>query len=85
MRLKEKKWFSHKKTLCIEEDSTKNRLALVKTNRAFFWSVFFLFEQNTEKYGPGKSPYLDTFDVMVALLSNFQETNFNGIVMNFFP
>ena len=65
--------FLIKKTLCIEQDFTKNRLGLVKTNRAFFRSVFSLFEHNTGKYGPGKSPYLDTFHVMVALLSNFKQ------------
>ena len=30
--------------------------------RSFFWSVF---SPNTGKYGPGKTPYLDTFHALI--------------------
>ena len=34
--------------------------------RSFFWSVF---SPNARKYGPEKTPYLDTFNAMKVLFS----------------
>ena len=42
--------------------------------RSFFWSVFFLntavFSPNAGKYGPEKTPYLDTFHAVQYLGTN---------------
>ena len=33
--------------------------------RSFFWSVFSCIRTNTGKYGPEKTPYLDTFHAVI--------------------
>ena len=36
--------------------------------RSFFWSVFSAISPNIGKYGPKKTPYLDIFHAVIALL-----------------
>ena len=36
----------------------------------FFWSVFSRIREYTGKYGPGKTPYLDTFHAVLRTKSN---------------
>ena len=38
--------------------------------RSFSWSVFSRIRPNTGKYGPEKSPYLDTFHAVLFMLSD---------------
>ena len=39
--------------------------------RNFFWSIFSIFSRNARKYGPEKTPYLDTFHAVNIFSSNF--------------
>ena len=40
-------------------------------NKEFFWSVFSVYGLNTGKYGPNKTPYLDTFHTLYFILDYF--------------
>ena len=42
----------------------------VSKKRSFFWSVFSCVPTNTRKYGPEKTPHLDTFHA-VGLATNW--------------
>ena len=36
-------------------------------NMEFFWSVFSIFSPNAGKYGPEKTPYLETFHAVSCI------------------
>ena len=70
--------YLHMKIICrkfhIETPNTLNSLREKCPNRSFIWSVFSRIRNeygdlrskcgNAEKYGPEKTPYLDTFHAL---------------------
>ena len=57
------------KEFCFLEKNFKEWYIYLKSFKEWFTSFSMLLSPNVGKYGPEKTPYLDTFQAVVALLS----------------